>query len=153
METGNTFLPPTCLQRRLINRTESGNGEDLLPIPTVGEPNNGHLLSALHTKGGIYRLDPKRPIGPMIMEDDIPGVIARSNTCHRGLEEYHLMMAQLRQHVQYYATILPQVALASTNSEAEMAELAEITFNLQSCLRRVATLLGELEGQAGIAFD
>ncbi|KAJ5345651.1 hypothetical protein N7452_003655 [Penicillium brevicompactum] len=60
---------------------------------------------------------------------------------------------QSLQHVQYYATILPQAALASTNSEAEMAELAEIRFNLQSCLRRVPTLLGELEGQAEIAFD
>lgn len=114
METGNTFLLPTCLQRRLINRSESGNGEDLLPIPTVGEPNDGHLSSALHAEGGIY--------------------------------EY-------LQHVQYYATILPQAALASTNSEAEMAELAEIRSNLQSCLRRVATLLGELEGRAEIASD
>lgn len=48
---------------------------------------------------------------------------------------------------------LPQAVLVSTNSNAEMDELVELRFHLQSRLREVGALVQELALQTRITFN
>ena len=92
-------MEETATERLLISQIEN----PILPTEKSWIP-AGHTITVMEhswlkargvTEAFLEaRLDPERPLGPMIMEDEVSGVIARSNTCHKGLEDYHWMMVQ-----------------------------------------------------------